>query len=137
MHDEGIAVLAGMIFGFDTDDATIFDRTLEVAVQAAIDGISFSILTPYPGTKLFNKLKDEGRMLHYNWSRYNSEHVVFAPRLMTPEQLQEGHNRANREFYSVSSIVKRLLKSRTQLGLTVKLNLADRKYSYRRFQRTS
>ncbi len=134
MHDEGIAVLAGMIFGFDTDDASVFDRTLDVAVRAAIDGISFSILTPYPGTRLFEKLSSEGRILHYDWSRYNSEHVVFTPRMMSSEQLQEGHNRANREFYSVSSIVKRLCRSRTQLGLTVKLNLADRKYSYQRFK---
>lgn len=137
MHDAGIAVLAGMIFGFDTDDADVFDRTIEVAERAAIDGISFSILTPYPGTRLFDKLKAEGRMLHYDWSRYNSEHAVFVPRRMSPEQLEEGHHRANREFYSLSSIVRRLLKSRTQLGLTVKLNLADRSYSYRRFQPSS
>ncbi len=137
MHDAGIAVLAGIIFGFDTDDASVFDRTLDVAVRAAIDGISFSILTPYPGTRLFDKLTAEGRMLHHDWHLYNSEHVVFAPRKMSPEQLQEGHNRSNREFYSLSSIVKRLFKSRTQLGLTIRLNLADRKYSYRRFQPSS
>ncbi len=134
MHDVGIAVLAGMIFGFDADDASVFDRTIEVAQCAAIDGISFSILTPYPGTRLFDKLTAEGRILHHDWSRYNSEHVVFVPRNMSPEQLQEGHNRANREFYSISSIVKRLCKSRTQLGLTVRLNLADRKYSYQKFK---
>jgi radical SAM superfamily enzyme YgiQ (UPF0313 family) len=137
MHDAGIAVLAGMIFGFDTDDESVFDRTIEVAEHAAIDGISFSILTPYPGTKLFDKLTSEGRVLHHDWSLYNSEHAVFVPRNMSPEQLQEGHNRANREFYSVSSIVKRLLSSRTQLGLTVRLNLADRKYSYQRFSGAS
>lgn len=137
MHDAGIAVLAGMIFGFDTDDEGVFDWTLDVATRAAIDGISFSILTPYPGTKLFDKLRTEKRMLHYDWPRYNSEHAVFVPRKMSPEQLEEGHNRANREFYSLSSIVKRLLTSRTQLGLTVKLNLADRKYSNQRFRPVS
>jgi len=134
MHDAGIAVFAGMIFGFDTDDKGTFERTVEVAVKTAIDGISFSILTPYPGTPLFKKLQAEGRMLHYDWSRYNSEHVVFVPKMMSPEELQEGHNWANRHFYSISSIIKRLAKSRTQLGLTVKLNMADRKYSYNRFK---
>ncbi len=137
MHDAGIAVLAGMIFGFDDDDAGVFDRTIEVAERAAIDGISFSILTPYPGTRLFDRLSAEGRLLHRNWSLYNSEHVVFVPKRMSPELLEEGHNRANREFYSISSMVKRLLRSRTQLGLTIKLNLADRKYSYGRFKPAS
>ncbi len=137
LHDAGIAVLAGIIFGFDTDGADVFDRTLDIAERAAIDGISFSILTPYPGTKLFHKLTAEGRVLHHDWPRYNSEHAVFVPRMMSPEQLEEGHNRANREFYSVASILKRLLRSRTQLGLTVKLNLADRKYSYGRFKPAS
>ncbi len=137
LHDAGIAVLAGIIFGFDTDDTDVFDRTLDIAGRSAIDGISFSILTPYPGTKLFGRLTAEGRILHHDWPRYNSEHAVFAPRMMSVEQLEEGHNRANREFYSVSSIVKRLLRSRTQLGLTVKLNLADRKYSYERFKPAS
>lgn len=137
MHDAGIAVLAGMIFGFDTDDLSVFDRTLDVAERAAIDGISFSILTPYPGTRLYDKLVAEGRLLHRDWPLYNSEHVVFAPRNMTPEQLEEGHHRANREFYSLSSITRRLLRSRTQLGLTVKLNLADRKYSYGRYKPVS
>ncbi len=133
LHDAGIAVLAGMIFGFDTDGKDVFQRTLDVAEKAAIDGISFSILTPYPGTPLFKRLRAEKRILHYDWSRYNSEHVVYLPKKMSPDELQEGHNWANVHFYSVPSIVKRLLRSRTQLGLTVRLNLADRRYSQRRF----
>lgn len=133
-HHSGISVFAGMIFGFDTDDKHIFERTVETAVKVAIDGISFSILTPYPGTVLFKKMESEGRMLHYDWSRYNSEHVVFKPKGMTGDELQLGHNWANRNFYSIPSIIKRLAKSRTQLGLTTKLNFADRKYSHNRFK---
>ncbi|MEW6380843.1 MAG: radical SAM protein [bacterium] len=133
-HDAGIAVLAGIIFGFDTDDKSIFERTLETAVKAAIDGISFSILTPYPNTVLFQRLKAEQRILHYDWSKYNSEYVVFIPKMMSPDELQEGHNWATRQFYSIPSIIKRLLKSRTQLGLTIKLNQANRRYSYGRFK---
>jgi radical SAM superfamily enzyme YgiQ (UPF0313 family) len=134
LHDAGIAVLAGMIFGFDTDDKSIFERTLEVAVKVAIDGISFSILTPYPGTRLFKKLEAEKRIVHYDWPKYNSDHVVFIPKRMSPEELQQGHDWANKQFYSIPSIMKRLLRSRTQLGLTVKLNLADRRYVYGRFK---
>ena len=134
LHDAGIIVWAGMIFGFDTDDKSVFERTLEVAVKAAIDGISFSILTPYPGTRLFRKMEAEKRIMHCDWSRYNSEHVVFIPKRMSPDELQEGHDRANKEFYSIPSIVKRLARSRTQLGLNTRLNLTDRKYAYARFK---
>lgn len=134
LHDSGIAVLAGMIFGFDTDDKSVFERTLEVAVKAAIDGISFSILTPYPRTPFFKKLEAEQRILHYDWSKYNSEYVVFIPKRMSPEELQEGHDWANKEFYSIPSIVKRLLKSHTKLGLTIRLNITERRYSYGRFK---
>lgn len=133
LHDAGIAVLAGMIFGFDGDDSDIFEKTIEVATRAAIDGISFSILTPYPGTPLFSRLEAEGRLLHQDWSKYNSDHVVFTPRNMTPAELQEGHDWANREFYSISSIVKRLWASKTQPALTVRINMANRKYVHDRF----
>ena len=134
LHDAGIAVLAGMIFGFDTDEKSVFESTIEMASKAAIDGISFSILTPYPGTPLFERLKAEQRIMHYDWSKYNSEHVVFVPKKMSSEELQEGHDWANKKFYSIPSVIKRLLKSRTQLGLTIRLNLANRRYSYGRFK---
>ncbi|MBU2590943.1 MAG: B12-binding domain-containing radical SAM protein, partial [Nitrospinae bacterium] len=133
IHDEGIAVFAGMIFGFDTDDKDIFKRTVEIANKVALDGASFSILTPYPGTPFFKRMESEGRILHRDWPKYNSDHVVFVPKMMSPEELQEGHNWVNRQFYSMPSILIRLLQSRTQLGYTIRLNLADRRYSYRRF----
>ncbi len=134
LHDAGIAVLAGIIFGFDADDKDVFKRTIDTAQKAALEGISFSILTPYPGTPLFRKMKAEGRILHYDWSKYNSEHVVFVPKKMTVEELQGGHNWANREFYSIPSIIRRLFKSRTQLNFAIRFNLADRNYSYNRFK---
>ena len=134
LHDSGIIVWAGMIFGFDTDDKSVFERTIEAAIKAAIDGISFSILTPYPGTRLFQKLQTERRILHYEWAKYNSEYVVFVPKKMSPEELQDGHDWANKEFYSIPSIMKRLFKSRTHLSLNTKLNFADRRYSYGRFK---
>lgn len=133
LHDSGIAVLAGMIFGFDTDDTTIFERTIDISTKLGIDGISFSLLTPYPGTPLFSKLKAEDRILHEDWSKYNSDHVVFKPKKMTPEELQEGHDWANRKFYSLTSIMRRLFTSKTQLCLTARINLANRKYTYKRF----
>jgi len=134
LHDAGIIVWAGMIFGFDTDDKSVFERTIEVAVKAAIDGISFSILTPYPSTRFFKKLEAERRIIHRDWSKYNSDHVVFIPKRMSPEELQEGHDWANKAFYSIPSMVKRLFKSRTRLGLNIRLNLTDRKYAYARFK---
>jgi len=108
-HDAGIAVQAGIIFGFDHDDRSVFERTVEAAVAIKLDVAAFSLLTPYPGTGLFSRLDEAGRILTRDLSRYDSDHVVFAPALMTPDELQEGWHWAQHEFYSVPSILRRTL----------------------------
>jgi hypothetical protein len=62
-----------------------------------------------PGTPAFARLEAEGRILHRNWSYYDTDHAVFRPRHMTPEQLEAGHKRTGREFVSYSSIFRRSL----------------------------
>jgi len=82
------------------------------------------MLTPYPGTPLFERLKAEGRIMTEDWMKYNSRtDVVFQPKNMTPEELLEGFNRANREFYRLGNIFSRLFRSRTNLLWTLPLNL--------------
>ena len=67
-----------------------------------------NILTPFPRTELFERLETQGRILHQDWSRYDTKHVVFAPARMTPEELLDGYRKVNREVYSFSSILERL-----------------------------
>ena len=71
LHDHGITVMAGMVHGFDTDDKTIFARTVEFVNQVNLDGVSPSVLTPYPGTKLYQRLQQEGRIIDNDWSHYD------------------------------------------------------------------
>jgi radical SAM superfamily enzyme YgiQ (UPF0313 family) len=125
LHDAGIAVQAGLVFGFDHDDVTVFERTLAFLEQAGVDVASIGSLTPFPGTPIFRKLEEEGRILTWDWSKYNARtDVVFRPRQMTPNQLQAGVEWVTKQFYSLSSISRRLLeRSRTGLWWNIPRNL--------------
>ncbi|MGQ9675142.1 MAG: B12-binding domain-containing radical SAM protein [Chloroflexota bacterium] len=108
MHQHGLAVFGAFIFGFDEDDEGVFERTVQFARRAKLEGAQFNTLTPYPGTGIFAQLQKEGRLLTTDWSRYNMSDVVFAPKKMSPETLRQGHDWAWREFYSLPSILDRL-----------------------------
>ena len=110
-HDYGIMIQTGMIFGFDHDDESSFERTIEFLEENRIELAMFNILTPLPGTGLYKKMDEEGRIIDRDWSHYDGRHVVFKPRLISPETLQEGFFWAYHKFYSVPSILKRVLPS--------------------------
>jgi radical SAM superfamily enzyme YgiQ (UPF0313 family) len=125
IHAHGIAVQAGIVFGFDSDTDSIFDETLDFLESVGVQNVTFNILTPFPGTRLYRRLEAEGRILTRDWSKYNSrEDVVFQPRQMSPETLLEGYRHANRRFYSSESISRRLARSPVGLWWTLPLNLA-------------
>jgi len=110
-HDYGILIQTGMIFGFDHDDETIFERTVEFLEENNIELAMFNILTPLPGSNLYKRMDAEGRIIDRDWAHYDGRHVVFKPRLMSPETLQEGFFWAYHKFYSLPSVVKRILPS--------------------------
>ena len=125
IHAHGIAVQAGIVFGFDSDTETIFEETVDFLEAAGVQNATFNILTPYPGTPLYQRLEAEGRILTRDWSKYNGrEDVVFRPRHMRPETLLEGYRYANRRFYSARSIYRRLSHSPVELWWALPLNLA-------------
>ena len=125
IHSHGIAVQAGIVFGFDHDTQTVFEETLEVLEESGVQNATFNILTPFPGTRLHKRLDKEGRILTRDWSKYNGRtHVVFKPRHMSPEALLDGYRHANARFYSWGSIYRRLSRSPVQLSWTLPLNLA-------------
>ena len=68
---------------------------------------TFHILTPYPGTPLFAQMEAEGRLLHKDWTLYDTGHVVFRPKHMTPEQLADGYAWCYRRLFSHRSIWRR------------------------------
>jgi len=125
IHSHGIAVQAGIVFGFDHDEPAIFGETLDFLEAAGVQNATFNILTPFPGTRLYERLEAEGRILTRDWSKYNGRaDVVFRPRLMSPEQLLAGYEYANKRFYSWRSVCQRLVRSPVGLSWALPLNLA-------------
>lgn len=108
IHDHGIGIDASFVFGFDSDDGGVFDRTVDFVQRAKVEVTYFSILTPYPGTRLFKRMATEGRLLTTDWTLYDTSHVVYRPKPFTPDQLLDGYYRALKEVYTVPAIFKRL-----------------------------
>jgi radical SAM superfamily enzyme YgiQ (UPF0313 family) len=106
LHDLGVMINASFVFGMDEDDTSSTDRTVEWAIGHSIETATFHILTPYPGTALYDRLEAEERILHRNWDLYDTRHVVFRPRSMNGTDLGAGYRSAYRDFYRWSSILR-------------------------------
>jgi radical SAM superfamily enzyme YgiQ (UPF0313 family) len=108
IQDNGIAVHPSIILGFDTDTKAIFDETLEFLARTKLPTLALNVLTPYPGTRIYRRFKEQGRIISDDWSHYDHHTVVFQPKNMTPRELSEGHQYVQGEFYSFSSIVRHI-----------------------------
>jgi len=110
LHRHGIAVWASFMFGLDHDDKGIFERTVRFAIEAKFFSVVFAILTPYPGTALYERLKKEGRLIDERWWHMEDQaaHAPhFHPMGMTREELRQGWEWAWRQYYSYPAILKR------------------------------
>lgn len=107
LHEHGISTWGSFVFGFDTDGPEVFDRTVEAAIEMQLTMALFAILTPYPGTNLYTRLKNERRLTDERWwlrRDHDAGSPYFVPKRMTREQLREGWVRAWTKFYSWGSI---------------------------------
>jgi radical SAM superfamily enzyme YgiQ (UPF0313 family) len=104
LHDNGVMVNASFVFGMDNDDASVFDRTVDWAVSHGIETATFHIMTPYPGTALYQQMQSQNRLLHSMWDLYDTRHVVYKPARLSAEELENGYWRAYREFYAWKNI---------------------------------
>jgi radical SAM superfamily enzyme YgiQ (UPF0313 family) len=104
LHDLGVMINGSFVFGMDHDDETVFERTVTWAVSQGIETATFHILTPYPGTALYQRMAAQGRLFHSNWDLYDTRHVVYRPARLTPETLEAGYWRAYHDFYRWSAI---------------------------------
>jgi radical SAM superfamily enzyme YgiQ (UPF0313 family) len=130
LHAHGIAVNGTFVFGNDPDDTSAFDAVRDFVLKTRIDLPRFSILTPFPGTALFKRLEQEGRILHRDWSQYDGQHVVFEPKKMSPAELLAGHERIWRDVYSYRSILHRTRLQLENLPLMLAANIAYRFYAH-------
>lgn len=104
LHDHGIQVNGSFVLGFDHDRKDVFARTAEWVEENRLECATFHILTPYPATPLFRQMELEGRLLHRDWSLYDTAHAVFRPRHMSPEELEQGYGWLYERLFSHSSI---------------------------------
>lgn len=132
LQNHGIACVAAFVFGLDQDDSTVFERTLRVIRDGGAALASFSVLVPYPGTPVFTRLRQEGRITEWDWSKYASPNVCFQPKRMTAARLSEGTLWAQKEFLSFSNVMRTAALTGLQLGwgralMALRLNLAQRR----------
>jgi radical SAM superfamily enzyme YgiQ (UPF0313 family) len=107
LHDHGIQVNGSFVLGFDHDRKDVFARMAEWVENNRLECATFHILTPYPATPLFRQMEFEGRLLHRDWSLYDTAHAVFQPRHMSPEELEQGYGWLYERLFSRQSIWRR------------------------------
>ncbi len=131
IHDKGIILQGCFVFGFDHDDRNVFKDTVDAVNELKIDIPRYAVYTPYPRTRAYQRLKEEGRILHNHWSYYDTQHVVFQPSQMSPQELDQGFRWAYRKTFQYPSIWKRV--SGLDRSFMVKFvgNLAYRLYIHR------
>jgi len=129
LHERRIALQGCFVFGLDGDGPETFLETARFAVEAGIDLPRFAILTPFPGTPLFQRLESEGRILSRDWGRYDGQHAVFQPARMSPQELEAGTQTAWLHAYSWKSIAARLRRSAAPLHVAWLTNLGYRFYA--------
>jgi radical SAM superfamily enzyme YgiQ (UPF0313 family) len=117
IHANRMAAFGSFMFGADTETPEIFSQTLRIVDDLGLDVVDFCILTPLPGTPLFQRLDAEHRILTKDWSCYTLNQVVFKPKNMTPDQLLNGTQQAFASFYSPAQTMKRLSRS-LRLGIS-------------------
>jgi radical SAM superfamily enzyme YgiQ (UPF0313 family) len=121
LHAAGIAVYTGFVFGADGDTPDVFPRTLDFLLEANVDCLQATRLTPFPGTPLFAEMDQQGRILDRDWRHYDFGHVVYEPRHMSRETLDQGVAWVQSQFYGRRSIARRAWHSLGYLEPTMVL----------------
>lgn len=128
IHSRGIMINASFVFGLDSDSTDTFRQTLDWVVANRIETVTSHILTPYPGTALFDRLSSAKRIKTSDLSLYNTAHVVFEPVHMSEEELYCGYLWMYKKIYSFRNIFKRMPRSKAQILPYLMFNLFYRKF---------
>ena len=127
IHDVGINIIGSFVFGLDEDDSSVFKTTFDFIMETNMDAAQFHILTPLPGTVTYSLLEKEERIIDRDWARYHTGEVVFQPKGMTVEELQNGYYWIFRNTYTYKNILKRSLRSPNGIIYRIAANLSYRK----------
>ncbi|TVM19183.1 hypothetical protein DPQ33_02155 [Oceanidesulfovibrio indonesiensis] len=110
LHERGIGVMGTFIVGFDEDGPEVFDRIADFALENQLETAFTLILTPLPGTRVYERMEAEGRITSRDWQDYDHGSVAFTPRNMTPSQLHWGMRSCWKRIYSLRGIRRRILR---------------------------
>jgi radical SAM superfamily enzyme YgiQ (UPF0313 family) len=111
VHDHGIGIHGNMILGNDGDRKDIFERTVEFVLDSKVDTVNLALLVPLPGTRLYDRMRAEGRLLRTNypedWKHYDMAEAVFRPKHMSPDELEDGLSWAYEQITSRKASLRR------------------------------
>ncbi len=108
IHKHGIFINPSFTLGVDEDDESVFQNIYDFLDANRVMFATFNILTPLPGTVLYDEMEQANRIIDYDWTHYDMGHVVFKPINMSVETLKEGHDWLCQKFYSINEIYKRI-----------------------------
>lgn len=128
LHRRGIMINASLVFGLPDDDVSTFSGTLKWLVKHKIETATAHIMTPYPGTRLYERMQEQKKIIDYDLSHYDTAHVVFQPDKMTRQQLYNGYIWFYKQFYSFKNIRRRLPDNRKQRIPYLCFNFLYRKF---------
>ncbi len=124
----GILVHGMFMFGSDSDTAEIFKATSDFCLNSGLSSVQYLVLTPLPGTEFYRRIESEGRLLHKNWEYYDAMHVVFKPKLLLPDELQQGMIECFSDFYSYTGGINEALNAFGESLITLFRKLYSRAY---------
>jgi radical SAM superfamily enzyme YgiQ (UPF0313 family) len=128
LHDRGIGVMGTFMVGFDEDTPEVFDRIADFAIENRLETAFTLILTPLPGTTIYQQMVSQNRILSWNWRDYDHGTVTFFPKNMTPRQLHLGMRHTWKRIYSWRSIWHRILtKPRVRPFFYLPVNMGFRR----------
>jgi len=116
-HELGIFLQGNFILGLDTDGPEVFDEVFNFLRSSEMDIVSADVLVPYPHTTLYQTLREQGRIIDYDWSRYDYRHVVYRPLKMTPQDLLQGFASYYKKIVKSRCLMKRLGQVYSRYGL--------------------
>jgi radical SAM superfamily enzyme YgiQ (UPF0313 family) len=143
LHTRGIGIYGTFVFGYDADTPDTIERTVDFALEAQLEIANFNALTPTPGSALYDRLRDEGRLISPKWwldPAYRYGDSIFEPRGMSASELAEGVFVARQRFYSWRSIASRAMFSEAsfsafRMTMTLVANVISRREIFKKHNR--
>ena len=132
-HDHGIGVEGTILLGLDNQTEDDIKRLIDFLLEINLDLAEFTVLTPFPHTKAYEDLKQQNRIVSFDWDEYSADKVVFQPKHMTPERLQQLLDYAWDTFYQDEAQELKMFKLLKQV---VTKEMADNTYRKRERNRS-